>query len=96
MARLLIKGNRDPYFIPNEKANKISNLMKQLSDKKIEDTWIDIEGSSWKGLLSQIKSIDIEEDRTYSALPKIELPDEQSRLSMIRVRENLKKNGWNL
>lgn len=97
MARMFTKTSRDPYFLPNDKAKKISDLMKSFLDKKIEDTWLDIDGSVWKGMLSQVKTIELDEDRKYAEV-KVEKPmtkaeSELSDKAMLKVRENLRKLG---
>lgn len=95
MARIKIKGNRDPLVIPDDKAKKISVLKSDFENKKMDDAWIELEGGK-SFYLSKIEEIEIEPERKYANVefkPMTSAEIEASNKKRIEVRENLKKMG---
>lgn len=91
MARLKIKGNRDPLIIPDDKAKKISVLKSDFENKKMDDAWIELEGGK-AFYLSKIEEIEIEPERKIST-PVFEPSDEESRKAMIKTKQKLIESG---
>lgn len=91
MARIKIKGNRDPLIIQDDKARKINALKSDFENKKMDDAWIELEGGK-SFYLSKIEEIEIEPERKISA-PAFVPPDEESRKAMLRTKEKLIEAG---
>lgn len=68
MARVIIKSQRDPLIISNGRAKVLKQNHELFRDKKIEDTWVEID--SWAGYLSRIVEVHLEEERKYSSVPE--------------------------
>lgn len=91
-----LKGkNLGVILLLDDKAKKLSELMQAYAEKKIDDTWVKTE--LWQGWLSDVKSIEFDQERTYSkpssSEPMTDAEKEAAEKAYQQVRENLKQMG---
>lgn len=64
MANVIIARRRDPVILPNDRAKQLKQTLLATQDKS---TMIDL--GAWMGALSEIKSIEIDEDTSSHHIP---------------------------
>lgn len=94
MARIFVKlAKVDPVYISNERARGLAKDKKAFEEKKIENTWMDVD--NFHGYLSDIRSIVFDDERmqsnvkTTSFEPMTEKERIEQKKRMKEIRENV-------